>query len=222
MQRSLPISLICLLCFWASGQADAVTGPEVIERMQKSFAKSNTFSAHFEKAFYWAVLDKHLKRSGRIFTSQPGRFRVELEDGDLIVADGQAMWAYNQQNAQVVVSDYDGELRTPWEILVEFAASFTPVSVSEAELSGRACYLVVLQPATEHHPGEGGTIVRMRVWVDRKRWYLLQVEQLESNGDLRTYVLTGHKHNKKIADDVFEFELRPDVDVVDRRNSAAQ
>ena len=64
-------------------------------------------------------------------------------------------------------------------------------------------------------------IERMRVWVDRKKWLLLQVEQLEANGNLTTYRLKGHRTNKKIDDKVFAFEVPEGVEVLDRRTPEA-
>jgi outer membrane lipoprotein-sorting protein len=57
----------------------------------------------------------------------------------------------------------------------------------------------------------------MRVWVDRKKWLLLQVEQLEANGNLTTYRLKDHRTNKKIDDEIFAFQVPEGVEVLDRR-----
>ena len=57
---------------------------------------------------------------------------------------------------------------------------------------------------------------RYNFWVDRKKWLLLQIEQLEANGNLTTYLLRDHRTNKKIADEVFAFEVPEGVEVLDR------
>ena len=212
--------LASLLALSAAAPAAAVNGAEVIERMQKRLAKSRTFSASFEKRFYWAVLDRKLTQSGRIYTRKPGMFRVEVGE-DVVVADGRSIWADTEQNNQVIVSDFEAGLQTPWEILVDYADSFSPVSLTETELSGRPCYAVVLQPVGQGAAGEGGRIQRMEVWVDKRRWQLLQIEQLEDNGDLRTYVLADHRIDKKLDDDLFSFEAPDGIDVIDRRTPAA-
>ena len=98
-----------------SGPARAITGAEVIERMEERFAKAKTYSATFEKKFFWSVLDRNMSREGRIFTRRPRQFRVEVEDGDLVIADGEAIWVYNKANQQVIVAPYEDELRTPWK-----------------------------------------------------------------------------------------------------------
>jgi len=185
--------------------------------MQRSFAKAKTFSAKVEKRFHWAVLDRQLTRRGRIHTRQPDQYRLEMEDGDLVVADGEAIWAYIHQNQQAVVSPYEGDLRTPWEILVEYAEAFAPVAVAETELGGRECYLITLSPRPDATYVASGQVTRMRIWIDRRDWLLLQVEQLETNDDLHTYVLSDHRLNKKLDDDLFRYAPAADVELIDRR-----
>ena len=202
--------------------AAGITGAEAIDRMQESFAKAKTFSARFEKQFYWAVLDKKHSQKGRIYTRRPGQFRVEVEDGSLVVADGQAIWVYTEKNEQVIVGPYDEELATPWEILVDYAESFSPLAVAETKLGGRNCYLVTLGPTEgddDPRVAGRGQVVRMKVWIDKKRWYLLRVEELEANDDVKTYILEDHRAGKKLKEDLFLFEPPDGVEVIDRRLS---
>lgn len=194
--------------------AAGISGGEIIAEVQKRLSDYKTFSARFEKQFYWAVLDKRRNREGRIYLRRPDRFRIELQGGDVVVADGQSVWSYVKRNGQVVVSPYEGEVQTPWEVFFDYAERYTPIAVEESELQGRSCYLVVMAPESEV-----SVVEQMRIWVDRKKWLLLQVEQLEANGNLTTYLLRDHRTNKKIADEVFAFEVPEGVEVLDRRTS---
>ena len=214
--------VVLALLAWAQSPVAAMTGAEVIARMQRSFAKAKTFSAKFEKRFHWAVLDRQLTRGGRIHTRQPDQYRVEMEDGDLVVADGEAIWAYIHQNRQVVVSSYEGELRTPWEILVEYTEAFAPVAVEETRLGGQGCYLITLRPRPDATYVASGQVARMRIWIDRRKWFLLQVEQLEANDDVHTYVLSDHRTNKKLDDDLFRYAPAADVELIDRRRGESE
>jgi len=183
--------------------------------MQDRFADAKSYEARFEKRFFWAVLDKSMSREGRIYTRRPGQFRVEVEDGDLVVADGKTIWAYNKANEQVIISHYQGELRTPWEILVQYTEGYRPVAVKESRLDGREVYELTLQP--RETMAAHLRLKRMRVWIERKDWNLLRVEQVEANDDVRTYVLSDHRKNKKMKDDLFEFLPPAGVQVIDQR-----
>lgn len=200
---------------WPS-RAPAVTGDEIIDRVRDRFSKARTYEARFEKRFYWAVLDKELSRQGRIYTRKPGRFRVQLEDGDLVVADGEAIWAYSKANEQVIVSAYDGVvLQTPWEVLVKYAGSYRPVAVERTDLDGREVYLLTLQPEEDAPPGM--RMERMRLWVEDKGWRLLRIEQVESEDNISTYILSGHRRNRRLDDDLFRFTPPEGTEIIDRR-----
>lgn len=189
-----------------------ITGDEIIAEVQERLTDYKTFSARFEKKFYWAVLDKQRNREGRIYLSRPDRFRIELQGGDVIVSDGEAIWSFIERNGQVVVGPYEGEVKTPWEMFFDYSERYTPIAVEENKLDGQSCYLLVMAPENEV-----SVVERMRVWVDRKKWLLLQVEQLEANGNLTTYRLKDHRTNKKIDDEVFSFQVPEGVEVIDRR-----
>lgn len=203
--------IVLCWCFVPSAVM-GITGDEIIAEVQERLTDYKTFSARFEKKFYWAVLDKQRNREGRIYLSHPDRFRIELQGGDVIVSDGEAIWSFIERNGQVEVGPYEGEVKTPWEMFFDYSERYTPIAVEENELDGRSCYLLVMVPENEV-----SVVERMRVWVDRKKWLLLQVEQLEANGNLTTYRLKDHRTNKKIDDEVFSFQVPEGVEVIDRR-----
>lgn len=210
------LALLCGIVGIFSQPAIAINGSEIIVKVQQKLEDYKTFSARFEKQFYWAVLDKESSHKGRLYMHRPDRFRVEVETGDLVVADGEAIWAYVKKNGQVVVSPYERELKTPWEVLLDYSKDYTPVAVDEIELAGRSCYLLTLKPQSS-----GSVVTHMKVWVERKRWLLLRVEQLEANENLTTYILKDHKTNKKIDAALFQFEVPDGVEVIDRRDPVA-
>ena len=204
--------MICVSIPLFPGLGFAATGDEIIARLQNRLESYKTFSARFEKRFYWAVLDETRTRQGRIYMKRPGRFRVEVEGGDLVVSDGRTIWAYSPKNRQVVVSPYNGDLKTPWEVLIDYTERFVPVVVEKSEWKGRPCYVLTLKPKRTVSSLRG-----MKIWVDRKRWLLLKLEQREANENLTTYLLRDHKINKKIDEKLFRFEIPDGVEIIDRR-----
>ena len=196
----------------AASAAFGQSGDQIIARVQKRLASYKTFSARFEKQFYWAVLDKYRSREGRIYLRRPNRFRIELEGGDVVVANGEAVWSYVVHNGQVVISPYEAEIKTPWEVFFDYTERYVPIAVEESALGGRPCYLLIMEPENK-----ASVIEQMRVWVDPWKWLLLQVEQREANGNRTAYVLRDHRVNKKIDDEVFAFEVPEGVEVLDTR-----
>jgi len=213
--RSSSVAALVVVLLNSSLVEAAVTGDEIIRKMQESFGKHKTFSVRFEKDFYWALLDtKQESRNGRIFTRRTGDFRVELEKGDLIVGASDGIWSVSSQNRQVVVSDYDGDFRTPWEILVDYSDTYRPIAVAEVDLMGRPSYELTLLPVAST-----SQVARLKVWVDRKKWHLLKVERVEVNDNVTTYRLTDHKTNKKLDDSLFRYRVPEGIQVIDRREA---
>jgi chaperone LolA len=206
-----------MLALWlgAMGPQSAwcITGAQVVEKMRQSFGRYGTFSVSFEKQFYWAVLDQSSSLKGKIYTRRPDHFRLEAGDGNLVVADGETIWSYVAQNEQVIVSSYEGGLKTPWEILVDYTDRYETAAVEEVRLGKRNCYLLALRPRTEN-----AYVTQMRIWVDRNRWHLLKVEQIEANDNITTYILEDHRTNRNLDDAIFRFEFPAGVEVIDRRN----
>jgi outer membrane lipoprotein carrier protein len=192
-----------------------VTGAEVIQRAQARLSRCRTLTASFEKRFYWAALDRTTTHHGRLYLRRPDRFRVEVDDGNLVIADGQAIWVYSRRNAQVVVNPYEGEVKSPWEVLLEYQDSHVPGEVEETRLGNRPCYLLTLLP----RDADAG-VVQTRVWVGQRDSLLLQVEQRDVSDDVTTYVLNDQRANASLDDRVFRFVPPDGTEVIDRRGPA--
>ena len=208
--RTLFVLVIAFLC---KVNAYSQTGSEIIEKMNDQLRRYDTFSASFEKEFYWAALDKSRRRLGQIFMGRPNRFRVQLDNGDTMVADGKNVWSYVERNRQVIVSDYEHEMRTPWQIFGDYSTNYTPTAVQKSKFSGKRCFILTLRP-NDLEPKQ----TSMKVWVDKKKWWLLQVETTESNGDVTTYTIKEHQKNKKIDPSLFSFAVPVGADIIDHRS----
>ncbi|MEE3235574.1 MAG: outer membrane lipoprotein carrier protein LolA [Candidatus Latescibacterota bacterium] len=192
----------------------ALTGGEIVGRLQDRLEGYKTFSMDFEKEFYWAALDKTRSRTGKIYMQNPNQFRVGLDNGDVMVADGITVWSYVDRNKQVIISDYDGELRNPWQIFVDYSANFVPTVVEETKIAGRSAYIISMRERLSDSPDRW-----LKIWVDKKKWWLLKIEYGEENGDITTYRLKEHKVNKKLRSGSFSFVIPGGVEVLDRRIS---
>ena len=143
--------------------------------MQKRLASYKTFEARFEKQFYWAVLDKYRSREGRIYLRRPNRFRIELEGGDVVVADGEAVWSYVVHNGQVVISPYEAEKKRPWEVFFDYTERYVAHCGGGKLVAGRPLLFV------DHGTRKQSLCNRTDAGLGGSRkWFLLQVEQREA------------------------------------------
>jgi chaperone LolA len=197
--------------------APAITGAAVMQLAQTRLARCRTISSSFEKRFYWAALDRTTTYHGKLYLRRPDCFRVEVDDGSLIVADGATVWVYNRRNGQAIANPYHGEVLTPWDILADFQSTQVPDSVASAALGGRACHLLTLVP----RQGDG-SLLRTRVWIGQRDSLLLQVEQVDLNEDVTTYTLKNHRANAALNDRLFRFVPPAGTQIIDRRTGAGE
>ena len=187
---------LCLAILLLGVPAWAITGPEILQKVESRYATLNDLSADFT----WRVRSdpgEGKGGTGRLYLKRPHLFRLELADGHLLVCDGQRMCRYYPAGDRVTV---DSLSRPLWweELLSRPSHSFRPQLVGEESLGGKGCYLVELTPR-----GEGSWTGRLRIWVDRDRWLIRQVEVLGWEGEVTTYRFTRIRLNRGLADSLF-------------------
>ena len=130
----------------------------------------------------------------------------------------QGGWVYNfWQDAQHVrglwrrTSLAEYRKKDPaWQVLLDYTAQWTPSAVEEIRLEGRACYLLVLRPP------DGGA-GQLKVWLERRRWLPLKVEERDESDNLVTYTLRDHQLGPVLKPSLFRFVAPQGVEVIDRR-----
>ena len=106
MRTCRPYALVALLGFavavqcWAAGSGVAV--------LDRFFDGLHSFSADFAETVTDARGHPTQQATGRLLVLRPGRFRWEIHpkgegEGQLLVADGQNLWYYDQDLEQVTV-----------------------------------------------------------------------------------------------------------------------
>ncbi len=208
---SILVVLLFYLTFFAHGVM-AITGGEIVKKLRDRLENYVTYSMRFEKEFYWSALDKTRSRSGTFYMQNPNKFRVGIDNGDVVVADGTTVWSYIDRNKQVLISDYEGDLQNPWQIFVDYSTNFVTIGVKETKIAGKSAYMLSMKEESNNSLGRG-----LKIWVDKKKWWMLQIEFVETNGDITTYRLKEHKVNKKIKSSRFSFLIPDGIEVVDRR-----
>ena len=66
---------------------------------------------------------------------------------------------------------------------------------------------------------EDAFITSMKIWVDASSWLTIKVEQVDINDNINTYIIGNIKENLQLDDTLFNFEIPPDSEVVDLRES---
>ncbi len=196
-----------------------IDAEEVVGNLQGRFGETTRLSARFERRHYWKLVDQEQKIRGRLYVQKPDKFRF-VTDLQTVVTDGKVAWNYSPGNKQVVVSGYETiqddrsyeKLLFDLILLGGYLERFDPRYAGEARVQRKRCHLVELASRED-----GRYITRVRLWVDRKSWVVLQVEYRNINEDVTTYVLSDIKVNKDLDASLFSFEPPAGVELVDLR-----
>ncbi|HZY09751.1 MAG TPA: outer-membrane lipoprotein carrier protein LolA, partial [Bacteroidota bacterium] len=57
----------------------------------------------------------------------------------------------------------------------------------------------------------------MKVWVDTDDWLMKKIQVFDISDNLMTYFVEDLKLNSGLADSTFQFDIPPDVEVIDLR-----
>ena len=204
---------VLVLMFGFPVSVRAITGQEIVRRIQERFKEFKDFSSDFHQEFYWKLVEKTQGFRGKLYIKKPSKFRIE-NDKQVVVSDGKSIWIYSPENEQVIVDDYRKleDSSSPERLLFRYSERYVPKYLGEKRVLGKSCYLIELTPKQED-----AEFVQMKAWVDRKQWLTLKVECLDFNENMTTYTLSNVRIDSKLEDSLFRFVTPHGVDTVDMR-----
>ena len=196
--------------------AQAVTGPEVLERIRRTYRDVNTLEAQFDHIFVWRLAGTTQETSGTFMMKKPSSFRIETE-AQTVVTDGRTSWSYSPATRQVIITDYNPEsmpLR-PENFLFTFPDERTVNYGGQERVGERDCHVISVVPQDSTLG-----ITTMRVWVDDDDWMARKVEYTTRDTNVTTYVLRNVRINPRLRSSVFEFETPEGAETLDFRAGA--
>jgi outer membrane lipoprotein carrier protein len=205
MKRLLHALLIAL---FAAAMPAAASGPE---RLQQSIDDLRSLQADFEQT----VLDSDFvvdeMSRGRLALKRPGRFRWDYIEPheQLIVADGERMWNYEEDLQQVTVHAMDETLASSPAMLLTGEGSLEEsFEISDLGESGQL-HWVQLVPRVRDSEFES-----VRVGLGDAG---VEVMELRDNlGQTTRIEFRNIRRNPDLADALFEFTPPPGTDVIER------
>lgn len=185
----------------------------IVERLQKFLDRLETLDADFVQRVVDPEAGVPAESRGHFSTAKPNRFRWDYHTPteQLIVSDGRTIWFYEQDLAQVVVGDTQRLNKTP-AVLLSSGAKLHTVFTWEV-FKDAALKL----PSIRLFPREQGTIREIVLTLHPDRDELLQLVTNDSLGHLSYFSFQNMRINQPIAQDRFQFEIPPGVDIIQDR-----
>jgi outer membrane lipoprotein carrier protein len=181
-----------------------------IEKLEAFIAQTQSARANFSQQ----VLDKDGKTtqsaSGRVIFSRPGQFRWEYQKPyeQLIVGDGQKLWVYDKELAQVTVKKLEGALGSSPAALLAGSNDIERYYNLDAKGVKRGLDWL------EAYPKEGESMFQ-KVRMGFKGNTLDTMELYDQLGQTTVIRFSRIERNPKLPADVFTFTPPDGVDVIE-------
>ena len=181
----------------------------------KSYANIRTAKASFEQTITNPLLGSTLRSKGDFEQSRPNRFAFRFTDpkGDVIICDGQYVWAYLPTSAPGRVNRMpcgSGSLDLIGEFFTNPTQRYTIGDGGAATVGERKAHIVLLTPKSKD-----AAFTRAKVWIEPTSGSLLQFEAVEPNGLTRLVRITTFNANAAVKESAFKFTVPKGVQVVD-------
>jgi outer membrane lipoprotein-sorting protein len=192
---------------------------EILDGAVAAFGRATTLRADFTQYLRDPMVGSSDTSSGEFLRQSPGKFafRWSHPAGDVIMADGQVLWAYLPSSApgQAIRSTLTGKPGESADVLAEFldepGQRFLVSYVRTDSVGPRDADVLALVPRQQ------GTLPyrRVLIWVDRADSLVRRVEINEGSGAVRRIVLDRLRVNVPIPASSFVFRVPKGVRVVD-------
>ena len=167
----------------------------------------------FTQQFNWKLAGQTQEQKGTIILKDKDKFRVATDD-QVIVSDGTTLWTYSRIHNQVIIDNLQNseDVILPREIFLKFSQKYNPQLLGEARVLESDCYHLRLNAKTEDV-----FIREIKIWVDKKSWITIKIEQKDINENLTTYTLENIIINPSIPDHKFTYKIPQDAEVINMR-----
>ncbi len=211
IRRALAMIVVLFVPLAAPAAVVGLDGPDrtAVTRLDRFFDEVNTLAGRFTQE----VIDeqgKSIQRgAGRVWLARPGRFRWEYEKPypQLILADGQRLWLYDQELEQVTVKPQREALGAAPIALLDRRGDLDEQFVIHGAERRDGLEWVTLEPRVKDTE-----FLRVRLGLEGA--VVRRMELLDQFGQTTRIAFSHLRVNAPIDPQRFRFEPPPGVDVL--------
>lgn len=211
MMRLLVQGVVLFIVTTAAANAQDVE--EVLSKLQRKYESIRDLRASFTQIVRFGVTQATQTFQGTIWIRKGNKYRIEMEQ-QTIVTDGTSVWTYSDLNKQVFIDVFreDPKAITPDRVLIDVPKNYFATMIGNEEVDGAETYVLKLTPKDKK-----SLVKSMKVWVDPSEWLMVKVEVLDVSDNVTTYVTRELSTNSGLSDRLFQYEVPPEVEVIDLR-----
>ncbi|MEK7728320.1 MAG: outer membrane lipoprotein carrier protein LolA [candidate division KSB1 bacterium] len=186
---------------------------KILSKVRATYDALESLSADFEKEYTWALAGETQSLSGKLYLKKGDRYRIETEN-QTIVTDGKTVWTYSADKGQVFIDNMEKSKENPLprDLLVKYTSDFKAQYLRSDKLGAVDCHVLLLTAREEDAFAQS-----VVVWVDKKTFVALQIEQRDLNDNITVYRLQNLALNAKLTEQLFTFTAPNDTEVIDLR-----
>jgi len=186
---------------------------KIMKKVRTTYEQIASLTADFEREFTWALAGETQILTGKLYLKRGDRYRIETET-QTIVTDGKTVWTYSPEKQQVFVDNLEKSQENPLprDLLIKYTHDFKPEYLRTEKLGAAECHVIRLTPRKENSFAQSVT-----VWIDKKNWIALQIEQVDLDENSTVYRIKNVTLNAGLADQLFSFTAPEGTEVIDFR-----
>ena len=218
------ISLLVCFSFFLFGLAFysvvlAATAQTVLTDIQNQYEKTTDFEANFVQEYIGKVMRQSQKGEGKVFFKKKGMMRWDYRvPNQKIISDGQTLWFYQPEENQVLISHADKMIKEFGFLVGEgdLRRDFKLININESP-SQKEDHIVIEITPKESHPA----VSKLSLAVDRKTYFVIQVDVFDSLGNVTRTRFTDIKTNISLSSSFFQFKVPPGTEIIRMQDSSS-
>ena len=199
------------------GQLPSAAKPpidDLLRDLQIKYDSVADFSAEFEHSYSGGLLSTSVTEHGSVLIKKPGkmRWRYDTSDEKLFVSNGELFYSYFPIDRQVIVTPVPADdyasmpalfLAGKGDLQTDFAASYED---SAADVRTWTLRLTPHDTTAEYES--------LAIVVDRSTLSIVGLSTVDFQGGQSTYRFSQLNENQGLSDDLFDFTIPPNTDVI--------
>ena len=191
------------------------SGQDVVRQVQERYDATQNFTADFTQEMRIEAGGQVIRSTGKMWFRKPGRMRWEYltPEKQTIVADGETLWIDQPADNQVLKAPLRQafESRTPVSFLLGVARierDFHAALLSPADNGA-------LRMQLDSNDSKDGSLGSLILEVDPSTYDVQAAVIRDPLGNTTRVALADMKRNEAVDDELFVYERRPGVDVIE-------
>jgi chaperone LolA len=203
------LSIFLAGAFWP--KAYPLRVEDLVDQLDEKYSSFEDIKMEFTQSISSNVFESKRHFQGQIYVKNPDKFRIETPQ-QTIVANGEYIWVYSEENKQVTKNRYDPSsgILLPYRYLNSFKDDYKARTDKEELVRKRWCHKLILTPKDEN-----SFVTKMIIWVDKETLLTLKLEYWDLNDNEVAFFFKNIRIDSKIDDSEFIFKIPPGIELLD-------